>query len=446
MRATWAVLPAAALLVGVSGTVYDALMVTDVHMDLYYKYGSDIASRCHRGSGQAAKYGEHSDLCDTPTETFKTILSAAASAVVPPLVLYGGDSARHDKDDDFPRTEDEVRPRTAQAHPDMGYGRRLLTHGAAQLFNELQQVANGIRSAFPGAFVAPTIGNNDVYPHDVLQPGPNAVLSRIHDAWRTILPKNASASFLRGGYYASAVPGTRLVVLSLNTMYFAMLNGAVHSCNHDQSPGAVQMAWLAAVMDSVAAAGQRAIVLGHVPPLQHKWHKACLAAYGEIMGNHTHTAVAHLFGHSHGDAFAVLYSDGSVRVAGDTAQKEARPGQAPKLRGGQRRDAHAVPAAAIQSVPAVLPEYNPTYRVFHFNESSYALSDYEQHYFDLAHANEEGQATPALEYAATEAYSTLKARGFGANAFDALISQIDSDPAVADLYEQYASVMCRDCT
>lgn len=286
----------------------------------------------------------------------------------------------------------------------------------------------------------PTIGNNDVYPHDILGPGPNAVLSRIHDAWQDILPANASEPFLSGGYFTVPVPGTRLVVISLNSLYFAKLDDAVHSCNHPSSPGAHQIKWLAGVMDRVAALDQRAILLGHVPPLEGKWHKACLAAYAGVMAKHADFAVAHLFGHTHGDALAALYSDGSVRSPDVSAESVA------SLRGAPRRADGAIPVAAVQTVPAVLPEFNPSFRVFRFNETSHALADYRQHYFDLARANEAGQARPALEYTATEAYTTLRAQGFGPYAFDALISQIGSDPSVAAVYRQYAKVMYPACT
>lgn len=108
MRAARAVFVLTAASIAVARATFDALMVTDVHIDFHYEAGSEVKDFCHSGSGAAGRYGEHDELCDTPPVTFKTILSAAAEAVVPPLVLYGGDSARHDHDPAVPRTEDEV--------------------------------------------------------------------------------------------------------------------------------------------------------------------------------------------------------------------------------------------------------------------------------------------------------------------------------------------------
>lgn len=97
------------------------LMVTDPHLDIYYEVGSHKKTMCHRETGGGAQeFGERNLECDTPNATISSVMDFATTLDVD-FVLYGGDSARHDHDSDFPRTEDEVSasrpPRARRAPP-----------------------------------------------------------------------------------------------------------------------------------------------------------------------------------------------------------------------------------------------------------------------------------------------------------------------------------------
>ena len=63
------------------------------------------------------------------------------------LILY-----RHDLDRHKPRTPKEI-------------------YGANRMMLDMMQ------DAFPDIPIIPSLGNNDIYPHNVLAPGPNAVMT-----------------------------------------------------------------------------------------------------------------------------------------------------------------------------------------------------------------------------------------------------------------------------
>ena len=69
------------------------------------------------------------------------------------FVIWTGDSARHDIDRALPRTPKEI-------------------------FESNQLMVNKMRDTFgKDVPVVPSLGNNDIWPHNVLAPGPNTVTS-----------------------------------------------------------------------------------------------------------------------------------------------------------------------------------------------------------------------------------------------------------------------------
>lgn len=77
--------------------------------------------------------------------------------------------------------------------------------------------------------VVPTLGNNDIFPHNIMEPGPSQVTRQYADIWRSFLPETQYHVFEKGGYYWQQVlPGRNgewgpssdggLAVFSLNTL------------------------------------------------------------------------------------------------------------------------------------------------------------------------------------------------------------------------------------
>lgn len=78
--------------------------------------------------------------------------------------------------------------------------------------------------------IIPTLGNNDVFPHNIMTTGPNRVTREFSDIWRRFIPQDQYHVFDKGAYFwTQVVPGTNgkmglnsrggLSVISLNTMY-----------------------------------------------------------------------------------------------------------------------------------------------------------------------------------------------------------------------------------
>lgn len=62
------------------------------------------------------------------------------------FILWTGDSARHDIDNKLPRTPKEI-------------------------FESNRWVLEQVENAFPGVPIVPVIGNNDIFPHNIMFPG-----------------------------------------------------------------------------------------------------------------------------------------------------------------------------------------------------------------------------------------------------------------------------------
>ena len=117
---------------------------------------------------------------------------------------------RHDIDRNYPRTPREI-------------------------FDLNSMMVDKFRETFGREVViVPSIGNNDIYPHNVLAPGPNTVSSEFlrqvasvaHKAsadvrlWRHFIPEEERHVFERGVYYSVEVIPDRLAVISLNTLFW----------------------------------------------------------------------------------------------------------------------------------------------------------------------------------------------------------------------------------
>lgn len=54
---------------------------------------------------------------------------------------------------------------------------RSLPRTPAEIFSTNRMMVDMMRDAFPAVPIVPSIGNNDIYPHNVLAPGPNHISS-----------------------------------------------------------------------------------------------------------------------------------------------------------------------------------------------------------------------------------------------------------------------------
>ncbi|RHZ44490.1 endopolyphosphatase [Aspergillus thermomutatus] len=276
-----------------------------LHPDPHYKTGSssDDGAPCHRGKGSAGYFGAEGSECDSPfsliNETFSWIERNLKGNI--DFVLWTGDSARHDNDEKIPRTEDEV------VHLN-----EMLADKFIDVFRD-KRLPNGL--SIP---IVPTIGNNDIMPHNIFKSGPNRWTKRFQNIWSKFIPEHELHTFVEGGWFTSEVIPNKLTVISLNTMYFFDSNSAVDGCGAKSQPGYEHMEWLRVQLQLLRERGMKAILIGHVPPARtdskQNWDESCWQKYALWVHQYRDVIVGSVYGHMNINHF-ILQDHHKVNIA-----------------------------------------------------------------------------------------------------------------------------------
>lgn len=137
------------------------LHISDFHPDELYRVhtSTEESVACHRGKGLAGSYGAEKTDCDSPfslvNATFAWIEENLKDNI--DFVIWTGDSARHDSDEQNPRHEPEIL-RT----------NRIIADKFVETFSTPQ---HGL--SIP---IVPTFGNNDFLPHNIMLQDPTSGL------------------------------------------------------------------------------------------------------------------------------------------------------------------------------------------------------------------------------------------------------------------------------
>ena len=274
--------------------------MADFHPDGFYKqYAStEEEEACHRGDGPAGVFGAETTDCDSPISlvnaTFDWIDRNLKETI--DFVIWTGDSARHDNDEEIPRTEQQVVE---------------LNELLVQKFTEVFGKDDNINDTDPtNDFtipIVPNFGNNDILPHNIFTPGPNKWTRKYTSVWRKFIPEEQRHSFTRGGWFSVEVIPRRLAVFSLNTLYFFDSNTAVDGCAAKSEPGYEQMEWLRIQLQFLRQRGMKAIMTGHVPPARteskQSWDETCWQKYTLWMKQYRDVVVGSVYGHMNIDHF-----------------------------------------------------------------------------------------------------------------------------------------------
>ncbi|CAL1700593.1 unnamed protein product [Somion occarium] len=347
------------------------LHLTDMHPDPYYRVGTSEKSACHRRKPKKAKprAGEHGipfGDCDSPfslTNHTLDFIDKKWSEEVD-FVIWTGDSARHDNDRKLPRTTKEI-------------------------YELNRAMARKMEDVFlsKGVPVIPTIGNNDVWPHNIMLPGPNDITFQYSVIWRSFIPFPSFQVFQRGGYFSvDVIPGS-VAAISLNTMYFYTSNKAVGGCevNDPQDPGNLQFDWLEVQLQTFRSRGMQVWIAGHVPPSARNYYPECHVRYVELSLRYQDTILGHLFGHMNVDHFFFLDAqevthNGQARSSDALEEDEQDVKKKHKdLYGSLLKNFNHVSKvsnidhdnyAVVNVAPSVVPNpYLPSFRIFSYNIS-----------------------------------------------------------------------------
>lgn len=236
--------------------------------------------------------------CDTPISlvnaTFKWIEENLKDEI--DFVIWTGDSARHDNDDNFPRTDKQV----IQLN-------RFVVHKFVETFGKPDNIDDPDPTNDFVVPIVPTFGNNDILPHNIFAPGPNKWTRDYEDIWNKFVPQEQRHSFARGGWFFTEVIPNKLAVFSLNTLYFFDSNSAVDGCDLKSEPGYEHFEWLRIQLQFLRVRGMKAMLTGHVPPARtankQSWDESCHQKFTLWLHQYRDVIVASIFGHMNIDHF-----------------------------------------------------------------------------------------------------------------------------------------------
>ncbi|WVQ75194.1 hypothetical protein IAR50_004805 [Cryptococcus sp. DSM 104548] len=437
------------------------LHITDIHPDPHYQFKATVASGCHvkekkkskKGKGKntedeytysfvdkdelAGKYGTPNTDCDCPLSlvnvTFDWLKKEWADEI--DFVVWTGDNARHDIDRNRPRTPSEI-------------------------FKLNRMIVDKMLDTFGKDMpIVPSIGNNDIYPHNVLSPGPSRITSEFLSIWKRFIPPEASHVFERGAYFSSEVIPDKLAVISMNTLFWYDSNTLVDGCgDHSNDPGALEMDWLEVQLSNFRERGMQVWLTGHVPPHMGHYYDDCYLRYGDLALRYQDTIVGHLFGHMNIDHFFFIDVDeleatsqllplsppnASIQAYGPYLPNSYSPSGRYTIQGRSgarnleeelKKDFGEMPGpgtlklkdyAVMNVAPSVIPTYYPGIRVFSYNitgaeddfQDLYKAADNEEDQYEQD--EEEGGDTlnsyflDSREIEDPSLLSTLKSKGGG---------------------------------
>lgn len=274
------------------------LTVTDIHPDPFYKVHSSPDEACHSGRGVSGHYGAEVTECDTPfslvNATFKWIEENLKDSI--DFVIWTGDSARHDNDERFPRTDKQVIK-----------SNRFIVHKFVETFGKPDNIDDPDPTNDFIVPIVPTFGNNDILPHNIFLPGPNKWTRAYEDIWNKFVPQEQRHSFARGGWFFTEVIPNKLAIFSLNTLYFFDSNSGVDGCELKSEPGYEHFEWLRIQLQFLRMRGMKAMLIGHVPPARtankQSWDETCHQKFTLWLRQYRDVIVTSMFGHMNVDHF-----------------------------------------------------------------------------------------------------------------------------------------------
>ncbi|OBA23707.1 Endopolyphosphatase [Metschnikowia bicuspidata var. bicuspidata NRRL YB-4993] len=258
------------------------LHITDFHPDPHYRAGSNVDNMCHGGEGQAGKYGDAILGCDAPMILVEQTIDWIAENLKDKIdfIVWTGDNMRHDNDRQYPRTEQDI-------------------------FAMNEQISDLMYKKF-GDMPVPSLGNNDVYPHNLFAPGPTLQTRELYKIWRPFVPQSQLHIFNRGVYFFQEIIPNKMAILSINTLYLFQSNPLVETCDKRKDPGYKLFLWLGYVLKEMRQRNMKVWLTGHVPPTAKNYDISCLRKY--ILWSHEYrdVIIGGLYGHMNIDHFLPL--------------------------------------------------------------------------------------------------------------------------------------------
>lgn len=281
---------------------------------------------CHGGTGTAGKYGDAVLGCDSPVILMNKTLEWIEHNLKDKIdfVVWTGDNIRHDNDRQYPRYESDI-------------------------FQMNQHVSDKIYQLFSNedkldprnmlVDVIPSLGNNDVYPHNLFSPGPTLQTREMFKIWSPYVPQDQFHIFSRGAYFFKEVVPGQLAVLSINTLYLFQSNPLVDSCDRKKDPGYKLFKWLGVILKEMRSRNMKVWLSGHVPPNEKNYDISCLRKYIIWSYEFRDVIIGGLYGHMNLDHFIPLDAKAAYkslkRLKKDKKKKKKKKGKGKSIEGSE---------------------------------------------------------------------------------------------------------------
>ncbi|KAG0675530.1 Endopolyphosphatase [Pichia californica] len=280
------------------------LHITDLHPDELNVIGGAIRRQCHKkvkniqdNTDISHKYGDSMSGCDSPIDLYRETLDWIRENLKDHIdfVIWTGDNIRHDNDRSYPRTEYEIFEMNEKVADDM----------TKTFMDDDEEDENPFDRRVK---LVPSLGNNDVYPHNLFAPGPTLQTRELYKIWRDFIPTEQMHTFDRGAYYLREVFPGKLVVLSINTLYWFQSNPLNDNCDARKQPGYKLLLWLGATLKECRRRGLKVWLSGHVPPIPKNIHHSCYAKISVWMHEYRDLIIGGVWGHMNIDHWVPLDS------------------------------------------------------------------------------------------------------------------------------------------
>ena len=234
--------------------------------------------------------------------------------------------------------------------------------------NATQKVTRMIRDTLPNIPLFPAMGNHESFPASLYyQPQDGWLTKTLWDAWSEFLPSDQQANVLNAGYYTALIE-EGLRVLSFNTEFGYVIN--FYSLLNDQiSAPKEQYEFMAATLLAARLAGEKVIIIGHIPPGSHDALPAYGDTYVDLFLSFSDVIVANIVGHTHRDGFQVIYNPVDLQPTG---------------------------VALVAPSVTTYTNTNPSFRIYTFAKDTFELLDYQQYHTNLTQSNADGRITWSL--------------------------------------------------
>lgn len=280
------------------------LHLTDMHPDELNVIGGAIRTKCHKKVASITdeedishKFGDSLSGCDSPIDLYTSTLQWIRENLKDHIdfVIWTGDNIRHDNDRNHPRTEYDIFDMNEKVADDIL--KTFMDDGEENMDPHHRRIK-----------VVPSLGNNDVYPHNLFAPGPTLQTREMYKIWRHFIPNDQMHTFDRGAYFFSEVIPGKMVVLSINTLYWFSSNPLNDNCDNRKQPGFQLFLWLGATLKECRRRGLKVWLSGHVPPIPKNIHHSCYAKISVWMHEYRDIIIGGVWGHMNIDHWVPLDS------------------------------------------------------------------------------------------------------------------------------------------